>query len=47
MGDDERDIVAGREAGMFTVAARYGYLALAVKRGIGVPMRKFFLHCRS
>ena len=26
VGDDERDIVAGRDAGMFTVAARYGYL---------------------
>jgi N-acetyl-D-muramate 6-phosphate phosphatase len=28
VGDDERDIVAGREAGMFTVAARYGYLGV-------------------
>ncbi len=26
VGDDERDIVAGRAAGMFTVAATYGYL---------------------
>jgi phosphoglycolate phosphatase len=26
VGDDERDIIAGRSAGMFTVAARYGYL---------------------
>lgn len=26
VGDDERDIVAGRAAGMQTVAARYGYL---------------------
>lgn len=26
VGDDERDIVAGRAAGMPTVAARYGYL---------------------
>lgn len=26
VGDDERDIVAGRTAGMRTVAARYGYL---------------------
>ena len=26
VGDDERDIVAGREAGMCTVAASYGYL---------------------
>lgn len=25
-GDDERDMVAGRAAGMATVAARYGYL---------------------
>jgi len=28
VGDDERDIVAGRAAGMVTVAARYGYLGL-------------------
>lgn len=26
VGDDERDIVAGRAAGMYTVAAAYGYL---------------------
>lgn len=26
VGDDERDIVAGKAAGMHTVAARYGYL---------------------
>jgi phosphoglycolate phosphatase len=26
VGDDERDIVAGRAAGMQTVAANYGYL---------------------
>jgi len=26
VGDDERDIIAGRSAGMFTVAATYGYL---------------------
>ena len=26
VGDDERDIVAGRAAGMATVAATYGYL---------------------
>ena len=26
VGDDERDIIAGRAAGMFTVAASYGYL---------------------
>ncbi len=26
VGDDERDIVAGRAAGMGTVAATYGYL---------------------
>lgn len=29
VGDDERDIVAGRAAGMRTVAARYGYLGVA------------------
>ncbi|TSE26448.1 Phosphoglycolate phosphatase [Tepidimonas sediminis] len=29
VGDDERDIVAGRAAGMRTVAARYGYLGHA------------------
>lgn len=28
VGDDERDITAGRAAGMPTVAARYGYLGL-------------------
>lgn len=28
VGDDERDIVAGRAAGMFTVAAAYGYLGV-------------------
>ncbi|MDI1269498.1 MAG: HAD-IA family hydrolase [Polaromonas sp.] len=34
VGDDERDIVAGRAAGMPTVAAAYGYLgALADTRG--------------
>lgn len=30
VGDDERDIVAGRAAGMLTVAARYGYLGHGV-----------------
>lgn len=29
VGDDERDIVAGRAAGMATVAAVYGYLGIA------------------
>ena len=29
VGDDERDIVAGRAAGMPTVAAAYGYLGIA------------------
>jgi len=29
VGDDERDIVAGRAAGMHTVAAAYGYCALS------------------
>lgn len=29
VGDDERDVVAGRAAGMQTVAARYGYLGAA------------------
>ena len=29
VGDDERDILAGRAAGMPTVAARYGYLGPA------------------
>lgn len=29
VGDDERDIVAGRAAGMFTVAASYGYLGIS------------------
>jgi N-acetyl-D-muramate 6-phosphate phosphatase len=31
VGDDERDIVAGRAAGMSTVAASYGYLGSAGK----------------
>ena len=31
VGDDERDIVAGRAAGMFTVAATYGYLGKAAE----------------
>lgn len=31
VGDDERDIVAGRAAGMSTVAAAYGYLGTAVQ----------------
>ena len=26
VGDDERDIIAGKAAGMFTVAAAYGYV---------------------
>ena len=30
IGDDERDIVAGRAAGMATVAATYGYLSAGV-----------------
>ncbi len=30
VGDDERDIVAGRAAGMMTVAAAYGYLGAAL-----------------
>ena len=30
VGDDERDIVAGRAAGMQTVAAAYGYLGVSV-----------------
>jgi len=29
VGDDERDIIAGRAAGMHTVAAAYGYCALS------------------
>ena len=28
VGDDERDVIAGRAAGMGTVAARYGYLGV-------------------
>ena len=34
VGDDERDIVAGRAAGMPTVAAAYGYLGAAVDTGL-------------
>ena len=33
VGDDERDIVAGRAAGMRTVAAQYGYLGAAADTG--------------
>jgi HAD superfamily hydrolase (TIGR01509 family) len=33
VGDDERDIVAGRAAGMPTVAAAYGYLGLTADTG--------------
>lgn len=33
VGDDERDIVAGRAAGMATVAASYGYLGSVAKTG--------------
>ena len=33
VGDDERDIVAGRAAGMATVAASYGYLGSFAKTG--------------
>lgn len=33
VGDDERDIVAGRAAGMATVAAAYGYLGASADTG--------------
>ena len=33
VGDDERDIAAGRAAGMFTVAAAYGYLGVSANTG--------------
>jgi phosphoglycolate phosphatase len=33
VGDDERDIVAGRAAGMPTVAAAYGYLGAVADTG--------------
>ena len=35
VGDDERDMVAGRAAGMATVAARYGYLGAGAVVGSG------------
>ena len=38
VGDDERDIVAGHAAGMWTVAAHYGYL------GQGVPASDWGAH---
>jgi len=38
VGDDERDILAGRAAGMWTVAAHYGYL------GQGVPASDWGAH---
>ena len=27
MGDDERDIIAGRDAGMHTIAADFGFIS--------------------
>lgn len=33
VGDDERDIIAGRAAGMSTVAAAYGYLGITADTG--------------
>lgn len=38
VGDDERDILAGRAAGMATVAARYGYL------GVGADVAAWGAH---
>ena len=38
VGDDERDIVAGHAAGMWTVAAHYGYL------GQGIPASDWGAH---
>ena len=38
VGDDERDIVAGHAAGMWTVAAHYGYL------GLGAPASNWGAH---
>lgn len=34
VGDDERDIMAGRAAGMQTVAANYGYLGVAAETAL-------------
>jgi N-acetyl-D-muramate 6-phosphate phosphatase len=34
VGDDERDVVAGRAAGMLTVAAQYGYLGAAADTSV-------------
>lgn len=32
VGDDERDVIAGADAGMRTVAVRYGYIASPIER---------------
>jgi phosphoglycolate phosphatase len=32
IGDDERDIIAGRDAGMMTVAVEYGYIASPIEQ---------------
>jgi N-acetyl-D-muramate 6-phosphate phosphatase len=40
VGDDERDIAAGRAAGMPTVAARYGYWAWVRMLRAGAPTRR-------
>jgi phosphoglycolate phosphatase len=39
VGDDERDMQAGRAAGLRTVAARYGYLGAQARSTPGRPMR--------
>ena len=48
VGDDERDIRAGKAAGMPTVAARYGYLGFGADvASIGARMPRFLLPCSS
>jgi phosphoglycolate phosphatase len=41
VGDDERDIIAGRAAGMLTVAASYGYL------GAGADVTRWSAHAEA
>ena len=32
IGDDERDVVSGRDAGMVTLAVEYGYIASPIEQ---------------
>ena len=50
VGDDERDVVAGRAAGMGTVAATYGYLGSNADTqlwGAHAAFHRRSIYCRS